>query len=255
MILTNDELSEALDLSLWAGRLLLQFGAETDKVEQAVHNVGKALGCDTLSSIITHNSIILTMTSGNEFRTKIIKVLRQGVNYEIVSQVGKLSYAAYKHNLDAPQVHAALQIIEDTPPNYGKFFTLFMVALACASFSILFGGGIAVFFITFIAAFIGAFIRNILIKKQFNIFFIQIVSAFFAVAVSGLGLFFTDSPEIIFASSVLFLIPGVQLINSAEDLIKGHFVVGFTRGFVGILLSLSIAFGITFGLLFLRGAM
>jgi uncharacterized membrane protein YjjP (DUF1212 family) len=52
-------------------------------------------------------------------------------------------------------------------------------------------------------------------------------------------------PRTSIAASVLLLVPGVHLINSAEDLIKGHMVTGIVRGVLGLVISLSIALGLS----------
>jgi len=250
--LSSKKLLEAVDAALLAGRLMLQYGAETEKVEHTIYNIGYALGCDGLSSVITHNSIILTVTSGVEYRTKIIKVVRQGVNYDIVSRVSVLSQKARREGVTLEYVKSVLESIESLPQNYSHTTTVVMASLACGAFSILFGGDYQTFIAVFIAAFFGMNGRIYLAKKQFNALLVPMISAFLSTSIASFSGSFTDNPEVVFASSVLYLIPGVQLINAAEDIIKGHFVVGFTRGFMGILISLSIAFGITFGLLFTR---
>ena len=50
------------------------------------------------------------------------------------------------------------------------------------------------------------------------------------------------------SSAVLLLVPGVPLINAAEDLIKGHLLVGLARGLTGLLVSLAIALGLMLAL-------
>ena len=50
-------------------------------------------------------------------------------------------------------------------------------------------------------------------------------------------------------SSVLFLVPGVQLINSSQDLMKGYSANGVARGVIGILVSMAIAAGLYFALM------
>lgn len=237
-------------MALLAGRLMLQYGAETEKVEHAVSNIGHALGCDNLISVITHNSIILTVTSGVEYRTKIVKVTRQGINYDVISQVGRLSYLAAGAHMSPQDVRETLMGIEASMQSYGTLTTVVTVSLACGAFSQLFGGDHTVFLFVFAAAFFGMNTRLFLIRRQFNALFIPMVSAFVATSVASLGTLVLPHPDIVYASGILFLVPGVQLINAAEDIIKGHFVVGFTRGFMGILISLSIAFGTVFGLLF-----
>ena len=51
-------------------------------------------------------------------------------------------------------------------------------------------------------------------------------------------------PQLALASAVLLLVPGVPLINAAQDLIKGYAVIGLARGTIGLLISLSIALGL-----------
>ncbi len=41
-------------------------------------------------------------------------------------------------------------------------------------------------------------------------------------------------PDLVLAASVLYLIPGVPLIDSIEELIRGYVTVGLTRGIMGI---------------------
>jgi len=51
-------------------------------------------------------------------------------------------------------------------------------------------------------------------------------------------------PELAFATSVLFLVPGVPLINSFTDLIDGNISIGIVRGTNGLLVAFSIALGL-----------
>ncbi|MFP4332654.1 MAG: threonine/serine exporter ThrE family protein [Campylobacterales bacterium] len=254
-MLNDKNLIEAVDIALLAGRMMLQYGAETDKVEQVIQNLGGSLGADKLISVITHNSIILTVLSGDEFRTKIVKVIRQGVNYDVISSVGRLGHVALNEGLSAKEVKKRLDEIEKKERNYSNWLTFATAALACSAFCMLFGGSLSMIVFVFVAAFAGMMVRHYLIKAQLNALLIPLISAFVATIVSSISVFFISDPKLVFASSILFLIPGVQLINSAEDILKGHLVVGATRGFMGILISLSIAFGITFGLIFVRSVL
>jgi uncharacterized membrane protein YjjP (DUF1212 family) len=54
----------------------------------------------------------------------------------------------------------------------------------------------------------------------------------------------SNQPETALAAAVLLLVPGVPLINAAQDLIRGHLVTGITRGVTGLLISLAIALGL-----------
>jgi uncharacterized membrane protein YjjP (DUF1212 family) len=53
-----------------------------------------------------------------------------------------------------------------------------------------------------------------------------------------------DTPEHALATSVLFLIPGVPLINSFTDLIDGNTLNGIVRGINGFIMAFAIALGL-----------
>jgi len=57
---------------------------------------------------------------------------------------------------------------------------------------------------------------------------------------AGLGM----SLEHAFSTCVLFLIPGVPLINAFTDLLDGNILNGMVRGVNALLFALAIAFGL-----------
>ena len=51
-------------------------------------------------------------------------------------------------------------------------------------------------------------------------------------------------PDKAFATSVLFLVPGVPLINSVTDLMDGNIQNGMVRAMNGLMIAFSIAMGL-----------
>ena len=88
-------------------------------------------------------------------------------------------------------------------------------------------------------------------KLKFNfylcIFFAALTSSFLV----GLYSFFNPEGEFIHAlsTSVLFLIPGVPMINSFSDLIDGNILNGTTRGVNVLVIAFAIALGLMVSLL------
>src|SRR5690606_40700086 len=74
--LSYEALRDIIDLSLWAGQLLLQHGADTQMVEETIHRLGTALGCNWLDILVSPNALVITAHSGIEFRTKVRRVVR-----------------------------------------------------------------------------------------------------------------------------------------------------------------------------------
>jgi uncharacterized membrane protein YjjP (DUF1212 family) len=244
--LDRETLRDVIDLALWAGQLLLQHGAETERVEETVHILGTSLGCNWMDILVSPNAVIVTTISGDEFRTKVRRVVSIGVNMCIVSEVNDLSRRVAAGELDRLAVREELTRISHLKPVYNRWLVVVMVGLSCAAFSRLFGGDAPVFLVTFVASSTAMFVRQEFNRRHFNPLLTTAITAFtaglLASAAPRLGL--GAQPQLALAAAVLLLVPGVPLINSAEDMLKGHLVTGMARGVFGGLISLAIALGL-----------
>lgn len=244
--LSYTELTDIIDLTLWTGQLLLQHGADSQRVEETVHRVGTALGCNWMDVFVSFSDIGVSAISGEGFRTKIRRVVRIGVNMTIVSAISRLSRRVSRGELDRFQVRSELLRISTTPPHYNRWLVVLMVGLACAAFSQLFGGDWSVFGITWVSAGVAMIARQELSRRHFNALLVVVATAFVAGILASVATFIPEiaQPETALVSSVLLLVPGVPLINSVEDIVEGYVVVGIARGVIGAIISLAIALGL-----------
>lgn len=242
----RDELRDVISLSLWAGQMLLQNGADTQRVEETIHRLGTSLGCDWLDIVILPDAIIASTINNAEFRTKVRRAPGRGVDMQKIADISDMSFRAVAGELDRFKIRTELRRIDQRERNYNRWVVVFGVGLACAAFSRLFGGDWAVFLVTFFASSVAMFTRQELHKRYFNTFLIVVITAFVAGSLASLASILNLSPEptIAMAASVLLLVPGVPLINAAEDLLNGHTLTGLLRGILGLLLVLSIALGL-----------
>ncbi len=244
--LDRETLTDIVDLALWAGQLLMQNGAESARIVETVHQLGTGLGCDWGDVLVSQNAIIVTHISGGEFRTKVRRITKGGVNMTLIAAMSHLTHRVAEGKYDRFEVRAELERINSTPRHYNRWVTMFAVGLACAAFSRLFGGDWTVFGITLVAASGSMLVRQELTKRYFNSLLVTTAAALSAGLLVGIVKFLPISGqlEIALAASVLLLVPGVPFINSVEDLIKGHTVVGLARGMTGVLIILAIALGL-----------
>ncbi|MGJ3240244.1 MAG: threonine/serine ThrE exporter family protein [Anaerolineae bacterium] len=242
----RDALRDVISLSLWAGQMLLQNGANTQRVEETVHRLGTALGCDWLDIVILPDAIIASTVNHDDFRTKVRRAPGRGVDMQKISAISDVSYRATRGELDRFSLRQELRRIDQMPRNYPRWLVVIAVGLACASFSRLFGGDWAIFAVTWGASSLAMWVRQGLHNRHFNDFVIVVITAFVAGTIASLASLFNLSPQPTTAivSSVLLLVPGVPLINSAEDLLHGYPLTGVLRGVLGMLIALSIALGL-----------
>lgn len=247
--LDRETLRDVIDLALWAGQLLLQHGAETQRIEETVHLMGTSLGANWLDVLVSPNAVVITTISGEEFRTKVRRVVSLGINMTILHEVNALSRRTAEGEIDRFGVRAELERIGKLSVHYNRWLVAGTVGLSCAAFSQLFGGDWGAFVVTWVAAGAAMIIRQEMTHRYFNPLLTTIVTALVAGLIAGSAASrLSETPAQALASSVLLLVPGVHLINSAEDLIKGHMVTGIVRGVLGALITLCIAIGLLIAL-------
>jgi uncharacterized membrane protein YjjP (DUF1212 family) len=240
----REALRDVISLSLWAGQMLLQNGADTARVEETVHRLGTGLGCDWLDIVVLPDSITATTTNNLEFRTRVRRAPVRGVNMDIIAQVSDVSFRVRTGTLDRFDLRNELRRIDKLPKNYNRWLVVFGVGASCAAFARLFDGDAAVMLIVLIASSAAMFVRQELHHHAFNTLIITIATAFVAGVIAASSALFGGKVETAQAAAVLLLVPGVPLINAAEDLIRGHVVTGLARGFNGLLVALAIALGL-----------
>lgn len=236
-------LSEVVELALWVGELLMERGAETQRVEEAVRSIGIGLGCDWGNVVITHGAIIVTYFGGGDFRTKVRSVRTGGVDMALIEAVSHLCHRVDEGKLGASQVRAELQAIQHAGRRYTEWQTVFAAGLGCAAFSRLFGGDWPAFGATLAASSAAMFLRTILMRRGYAYLIVASLTALAAGCTVG-WLRVGKTPEAALAASVVLLVPGPASINAVEDLIKGHVVVGLARAAFAVLVIVFATIGL-----------
>lgn len=229
------------------GALLMSSGATTSRVRNTVNRISEAFGYNT-DMLITNRAITLAINDDNDQHlfNSIKRTSPHGVNFKLVSGISRMSWRVVHEKWTLEQINAELERLTSLP-HYPRLLVLTVVGLAGASFCRLFGGSPLEMAVTFLASFAGLFVRQEANKMEFNPYLCVFFASFTASLLSGLfrKLGIGDTMEHAFTASVLFLIPGVPLINTFTDMIDGNILNGMVRGINALL----IAFGIALGLL------
>jgi uncharacterized membrane protein YjjP (DUF1212 family) len=80
------------------------------------------------------------------------------------------------------------------------------------------------------------------------------ITAFAVRVIASAALLFNlgNQPQLALVASVLLLIPGVPLINSVQDLLKGYMLTGIARGVTGGMIAACIALGLLLAMSLLK---
>ncbi len=241
-----EEMKELGSVLLETGSLLMISGASTGRIINTINRIASSFGVTT-DLFVTHRALMINLRDENKeyFFDSLKEIPSHGVNFKVVSGVSRMSWKVVNENWNTEQIHEELQRLSKLP-HYSRITILLLVALAGASFCRINGGEVQDMIVTFIATFAGLFIRQQATKMKFNHYMCVYFGAFVASALAGAALKYGGGyiHERAFATSVLYLIPGVPLINSFSDMIVGNLLNGIIRGMNGFIMSFAIALGL-----------
>ena len=109
--------------------------------------------------------------------------------------------------------------------------------------------------IVFTSTLVGFAVKQRMQAHGVNHFLIFIISAFMASMCASISLRFDCTSEVAMATSVLFLVPGVPLINGVIDIMEGHILIGCSRLINALLLIVCIAVGLSATLLMVKDSL
>lgn len=234
---------------------LMGCGVHTSRVIRNSKRIAESLNFDLKISVF-QKSMILTMTDKDtqKILSEVIEIPILPINFEHNSELSALSWEAVDKKL-------TFDVLKDKyskivlAPRINSIVVLVLVGLANASFCKLFGGDWLSVLIVFFATIVGFFTRTTMLKNHVNHYIVFIISAFIASLLASTAVLFHITSDIAIATSVLFLIPGVPLINGVIDIVEGHTLTGISRLTNAFLLIVCIAIGLSVTLFLVRNSL
>ncbi|WP_207495939.1 threonine/serine ThrE exporter family protein [Aridibaculum aurantiacum] len=233
-------------LLLEVGALLMSAGANTERVRITISRIANAyyINCDVM---ITFRAITLTLTNGDQDKifSSVKRTTPHGVNFKVVSAISKMSWQVVEEDWTIEHIQEELQRIQNKS-HYPAWITVLVVGSAGAAFCSIAGGGVTDMVIVFLATCIGLLTRRKAMAMNFNPYLCFYFAALAASLVTGIFLKtgIVANKEYAFVTAILFLVPGVPLINSFSDVIDGNLQNAIIRGFHGLIISFTIALGL-----------
>lgn len=233
-------------LSEYAAKML-SIGTYTARIERCVCRIAGAYGYEASLMIFVRHFIISVMDpADNSIRRTYVKTgAAARISFDLISELSALSWEIYDEKIPLARAKAAFaEILASQKKSFAK--TLVLLSVANAAFCELFGGDGGAMALVFAATAFGICARHLLSRLKINLK-IQYIAVSFAVSfIVSLGARYglSATPDVAVGSSILFLIPGVWLINSVFDILNENMLVGISRGLNTGLLIICIAIGL-----------
>ena len=226
---------------------MLSIGTYTARIEHCVRRIADAYDYEASLMIFVRHFIISVMDpADNSIRRTYVKTgAAARISFDLISELSALSWEIYDEKIPLARARAAfVEILASQKKSFAK--TLVLLSVANAAFCELFGGDGGAMALVFAATAFGICARYLLSKLKINLK-IQYIAVSFAVSfIVSLGARYglSATPDVAVGSSILFLIPGVWLINSVFDILNENMLVGISRGLNTGLLIICIAIGL-----------
>lgn len=247
----SNELERKIRLILRVGKVLMESGADTNRIVRNMKRVGVFMKIPErrLQIHITFTTIMVNINTGNKSITNFQKCYRHGVDMTAISGMSKLSWRAIEQDYSLYEFEKELRFICLRKRYYKKPLVMISAGIACGGFSLLFGGDLIAFIYTAICAIVGYWTRMKCNLFNFNPYASIAISAFVATICAYFMHFMpTNTPWHPLIACSLFIVPGIPLINAIDDLVDNYITAGMTRAINTVLMIGSMTFGIAFAI-------
>ena len=252
---TQQELAEILGFVAEYAAYQLGSGVHTSRSIRNSRRIGEALGVDVQLSSFQKSTILTVLDpESGEAVTRVAEIPALPISFERNSDLSALGWDALDEGLSLDEIRRRYRALVEKP-RMDPIFTLLVVGLANASFCRLFGGDWTAVGVVFTATLVGFAVKQRMQAHAVNHFLVFACSAFVASLCASAALCFDCAAEVALATSPLFLVPGVPLINGVIDIVEGHVLIGVSRLVNAMLLIVCIAVGLSATLLMIKDSL
>ena len=247
--MNKNDVNRILKLSLRAGRILLENGAETYRVEETINLICKSKELEDVSCFVIPTGIFINVEYDGEYFSIIHRSNVKKVDLERIAMVNSFSRNFASGDIDVIHADKELEEIENAP-EFKHWEIVLGGGVVGGFFSLLFGGGAVEFSLAFLTS---LFVVLFSVKSQkYKLpFFIKnfiggminmLTALIFVKSLEYSGII-VDIDSIIIGS-LMPLVPGLAIVNAIRDIISGDLVSGTSRMTEAILIAVSLALGV-----------
>ena len=239
-----------IDCILLAGRIMMQSGAETYRVEDTMLRMARSQNMLDAQSYVTPTGIIFSL--GKTQPTRITSISTRVTDLHRIALVNSVSRKLTSKIITLEQAYDELKKIEKTNFFLPMWIQVLAAAVGSASLMIMFKGVWTDIPIAMIAGGTGHFIVSFVHEKTKVKFFSEFIAALTVAIIATFSVQYNYGQDIdrIIIGSIMPLVPGLVITNAVRDLMAGHFTAGVAKGIEALLTAFAIGSGVALALSF-----
>ncbi|MCU0290422.1 MAG: threonine/serine exporter family protein [Thermoanaerobaculaceae bacterium] len=238
----------ALDVAL----IVMRNGGSTAMADRTFENVLRGFREDRVPVVWRLDFVAATGVAEGESFTVLRPVGPIGVNLVRASEAAVLGERVARGEVDTAALAGEVERINALAAPYNRWVMTAAAACTAAAFSRILGGDWGALGIACVAAGLGQLVRSLLQAMKIAVAPVTLVCGLLSacVAASGLRLGLSQTASAALIASVVYMVPGMPLINGFMDIVIQHrLLVGLERianaVFLFLVLTIAIAFAQT----------
>lgn len=228
-----------------AGRIIMENGGETYRVEETVTRMGKAFGMKNVESFAVPSGVFVSCErEDGTHETAVLRVHRRGTNLSRVDAVNQISRRAEAGEITPEEALLALKKIEGSL-SFKPWQLGVAAVLSSGGFAVMFGGGAPDFLVGVVTAGLVQALSCLLERYRLGGMVSTLAGSFFATLLPLLFYHWTrlGMVDACVAGALMPLLPGLAMTNAVQDTMRGDIVSGVAHGMNAILTATLIAGG------------
>ncbi|ASN04105.1 threonine/serine exporter family protein [Virgibacillus necropolis] len=234
-----------------AGKIMLESGAETYRVEDTMNRIAVSYGLSNAQSYATPTGIIFSVDRVE--KTNFIRISKRSTDLHKIAEVNSISRKLTGDELVLSEALLLLEDVDQARLEFAGWIQIIAAAFVAGCFTIMFGGTWPDFIPSLVAGGIG-YVVMLFFARLVEIRFIAEFIASFVIGMlailfiqSGVGV----EMDKIIIGAVMPLVPGLHITNAVRDLMAGHLVAGVSKGVEAVLTAFAIGAGIAVAFAFI----
>ncbi|MGY0691275.1 threonine/serine exporter family protein [Virgibacillus sp. FSP13] len=227
-----------------AGKIMLESGAETYRVEDTMNRIASAFGLENAQSYATPTGINFATDFAES--TNFIRISNRSTDLHKIANVNDISRKISAGEVELSGALTLLNGVDKAKLTFPGWMQIVAAALVSGSFTIMFGGIWHDYLPSVVVGGFG-FAAMLGIDRLVEIRFIAEFFASLLIGAMAIGFVYSGlgvELDKIIIGAVMPLVPGLHITNAVRDLMAGHLVAGVSKGVEAVLTAFAIGAGV-----------
>jgi uncharacterized membrane protein YjjP (DUF1212 family) len=243
---------QVIDLAIEAGRIILQSGGTTNRVELMMRKVCNCFGYPETESYVTPTGIFISVKDENgNIYTSIKRIENRRIDLGKITRISRMvncmqlkPRSEQEYNEQLVDFAEELKKIDNENP-WPSWLKDICGGGTSGFFCLLFGGSWAEFTVAFTIGVIVTFGLKYLEKLAFNNFLLNAIAAALIVLLAKTLDIFVPYIRLdnIIIGGIMLLVPGLSITNAIRDTMSGDLVAGTARAVEALFITVGIVAG------------